>query len=229
MAVQNAVTVGNEEYLEWIYRLSKEKSTVNPLDLARTLKVSAASVTGMLKRLAAANLIAYQPYQGITLTERGQEIAARMVRRHALLERLMTDVLGVPWEKADELACQLEHYVNDDVEERLAAFLGHPTTCPHGQRIDLESPDPTQPLTALAPGEQAEICYISDERSDLLGYLSELGLRPGVQICVTQLAPFNGPVTLRVGEAMHAIGREVADKVRVRVHTAIAREPGTGG
>ena len=147
MAEQIAVTAGNEEYLEWIYRLSKEKSTVNPLDLARTLKVSPASVTAMLKRLSAAGLIDYQPYQGIALTECGREIAVRMVRRHALLERLLTDVLGLPWEKADELACQLEHYVDEEVDERLAAILGNPTTCPHGRQIDLESPDHTCPLT----------------------------------------------------------------------------------
>ena len=149
------MTAGNEEYLEWIYRLSEERGqSAGP---ARTLKVSPASVTAMLKRLSAAGLIDYQPYQGIALTECGREIAVRMVRRHALLERLLTDVLGLPWEKADELACQLEHYVDEEVDERLAAILGNPTTCPHGRQIDLESPDHTCPLQEIALGEEAEI------------------------------------------------------------------------
>ena len=225
MAEQIAVTAGNEEYLEWIYRLSKEKSTVNPLDLARTLKVSPASVTAMLKRLSAASLIEYQPYQRITLTERGREIAMRMVRRHALLERLMTDILGLPWEKADELACQLEHYVDEEVDERLATLLGNPTTCPHGRQIDLESPDHTCPLTEVSLGEEVEIAYVSDERSDLLGYLATLGLRPGVRVRLTHQAPFNGPLTLRVGEVSHAVGREAAEKVRVHLLPTTADEP----
>ena len=109
------MTAANAEYLEWIYRLSKEKDSVNPLDLARALKVSPPSVTAMLKRLAAAGFIEYQPYQGIELTAKGQEIAASVVRRHGLIERLLTDVLDIPWEKADEVACQLEHYLTEEV------------------------------------------------------------------------------------------------------------------
>ena len=215
MADCDGVTAGNEEYLEWIYRLSKEKSTVNPQDLARALKVSPPSVTAMLKRLTAGGFIEYRTYQGISLTERGQAIAVVMVRRHALLERLLTDVLGVPWEQADAIACQIEHYVTEDIEERLAAFLGNPTTCPHGQRIDLESRDNTRPLTEVPVPGEAEVACISDEDADFLVYLSGMGLRPGARVAVEGVAPFNGPLTIRVGGAAHAIGRDVAGRVRV--------------
>ncbi|MBI3947028.1 MAG: metal-dependent transcriptional regulator [Armatimonadetes bacterium] len=213
--MSEGVTAAGAEYLEWIYRISKEKQSVNPLDLARALKVSAPSVTAMLKRLSTAELIEYQTYQGISLTPKGQAIAARIVRRHGLIERLLTDVLGVPWEKADELACQLEHYLTDEVEERLAAFLGNPTTCPHGQPIDLERPDRSLLLSDMAPGDEAEVSRITDEDTGFLSYLSELGMRPGARVRLQARAPFNGPLTVTVGESTHAIGREAADKVRV--------------
>src|SRR6476620_5791778 len=91
------VSANTEEYLEWIYRLSKENDEVTTTDLARKLKVSPASVTGMIKRLAERRLIDYQPYHGIELTPEGREVAARIIRRHVLIERLLVNVLGVPW------------------------------------------------------------------------------------------------------------------------------------
>src|SRR5215212_3759365 len=97
----SAVSANIEEYLEWIYRLSKENDEVTTTDLARKLKVSPASVTGMLKRLAERRLVDHQPYKGITLTEEGRVVAARVIRRHGLIERLLTDKLGLPWHKAD--------------------------------------------------------------------------------------------------------------------------------
>lgn len=215
MSDQAGTTAAGEEYLEWIYRLSKEKPAVNPQDLSRALKISPASVTAMVKRLGAAGFIEYRLHRGIFLTEEGQRVAAGIVRRHGLLERLLTDVLGLPWEKADEVACQLEHYVTPEVEERLAAFLGNPTTCPHGQPIDLEDPDFSLPLSELAAGEEAEVTRTMDEDAEFLRYLSELGMRPGARVRVSCRAPFNGPLTVQVGDTTHAIGRDAAEKVRV--------------
>src|SRR5438105_7473843 len=94
------VSANIEEYLEWIYRLSKEQVEVTTTDLARSLKVSPASVTGMLKRLAERGLILHEKYQGITLTEQGRSIALSTIRRHGLLERLLVDVLGRSWHLA---------------------------------------------------------------------------------------------------------------------------------
>src|ERR1051325_2742847 len=99
-----------EEYLEWIYRLSKEQDQVTTTDLARSLKVSPASVTGMLKRLAERELIVHEKYHGITLTAQGREVALTTIRRHGLLERLLVDVLGLPWHLVDEMAGRLEHH-----------------------------------------------------------------------------------------------------------------------
>ncbi|MDH7571796.1 MAG: metal-dependent transcriptional regulator [Armatimonadota bacterium] len=216
-----AVTAAGAEYLEWVYRLSKEKGTVLPLDLARSLKVSPPSVTAMLKRLAAAGLIEYRTHAGILLTESGRQVAARIVRRHGLIERLLIDVLGIPWETADEVACQLEHYLTEEVEERLAAFLGNPTTCPHGQFIDLESPDHSRLLTELAPGEEGWVARFTDEDTSFLNYVSELGMRPGARVRVTSRQPFNGPLMVAVDGEPRAIGREAAEKVRVEAVTPV--------
>lgn len=213
--MSDRITAAAAEYLEWIYRLSKVKEAVSPLDLARALKVSPPSVTAMLKRLSAAGWVEYRTYQGISLTPEGQRLAATIVRRHGLLERLLTDVLGVPWEKVDDLACQLEHYLTDEVEMRLAAFLGNPTTCPHGRPIDLEQADHSRLLSDMALGEEAEVLCITDEDTEFLRYLSELGMRPGARVCLQARAPFNGPLTVRVDQKTHAIGRDVADRVRV--------------
>jgi DtxR family Mn-dependent transcriptional regulator len=209
------VSSNSEEYLEWIYRLSKEQEEVTTSDLARSLKVSPASVTGMLKRLAERGLINYQRYHSIELTEEGRHVAARVIRRHGLLERLFTDVLGVPWHMADAEASRLEHAITTDVEDRIAAFLGNPKTCPHGQPIDWEGPDSTVRLSTLEAGSAARISRMGDESPEFLSYIEELGLLPEVELTVVGRAPFNGPLMVRAGGAEHALGDEVASKLWV--------------
>jgi DtxR family transcriptional regulator, Mn-dependent transcriptional regulator len=209
------VTSNSGEYLEWIYRLSREKEEVSASDLARALKVSPASVTGMLRRLAEHDLIVYQPYHGIELTESGRQHAARVIRRHGLLERLLTDVLGLPWHKVDEEACRLEHALTGEVEERLARFLGYPTTCPHGQPIDFDMPDPSVRLTTISDGAETSVRRMGDEDPEFLEYIASLGLFPGTRLRVLRHEPFNGPLIIQVGDRQHAIGREAAAKVWV--------------
>jgi DtxR family Mn-dependent transcriptional regulator len=209
------VSANTEEYLEWIYRLSKENDEVTTTDLARKLKVSPASVTGMLKRLAERGLIDYQPYKGIALTPDGRTVAARIIRRHGLIERLLTDVLGLPWHEVDQVAGRIEHVITDEVEERIAQLCDYPTTCPHGQPIDMEAPDYAIRLTKLDADAEARVSRIGDEEPEFLSYVAELGLRPGVHIRSLGRAPFNGPFRIRVGEREHALGAEVAAEIWV--------------
>src|SRR5437762_2357215 len=149
-----------EEYLEWIYRLSKEQPEVTTTDLARSLKISPASVTGMLKRLLERGLIHHEKYHGITLTEEGRARALSTIRRHGLLEVLLVDVLGLPWHLVDEEAGRLEHHITPEVEERLMQFLKHPQTCPHGQPIDWIEPETNVRLASLEKGDVAEVARI---------------------------------------------------------------------
>jgi DtxR family Mn-dependent transcriptional regulator len=209
------VSANTEEYLEWIYRLSKENVEVTTTDLARKLKVSPASVTGMLKRLGERGMIVYQPYKGIILTDDGRAVAARIIRRHGLIERLLTDVLGLPWHKADLVAGRIEHVITDEVEERIAQLLDYPTTCPHGQPIDMEAPNFAVRLTSLDAQEEARVSRIGDEEPEFLAYVDELGMRPGVHLTSLGRAPFNGPFLIRVGDREHALGDEVAAEIWV--------------
>ncbi len=209
------VSANTEEYLEWIYRLSKENDEVTTTDLARKLKVSPASVTGMLKRLAERGMIDYQPYKGIALTPDGRAVAARIIRRHGLIERLLYDVLRLPWHEVDVVAGRIEHVITDEVEERIAQLCDYPTTCPHGQPIDMEAPDFSVRLTRLDAGEEARVSRIGDEEPEFLSYVEELGLRPGVHVTSLGRAPFNGPFRIRVGDREHALGGEVAAEIWV--------------
>jgi DtxR family Mn-dependent transcriptional regulator len=209
------VSANTEEYLEWIYRLSKENDEVTTTDLARKLKISPASVTGMLKRLAERGLIDYQPYKGIALTSDGRIVASRVIRRHGLIERLLTDFLGMPWHEVDAVAERIEHVITDEVEERIAQLLDYPTTCPHGQPLDMEAPDFTVRLTSLDANELAKVSRIGDEEPDFLSYIEELGLLPGVHLTSLGRAPFNGPFRIRVGDREHALGHEAAAEIWV--------------
>jgi DtxR family Mn-dependent transcriptional regulator len=210
------VTANTEEYLEQIYRLSMENDEVTTSDIARSLKVSPASVTGMLKRLAERDLIHYQPYHPIHLTEKGRTVALRIIRRHGLLEVLLTDVLGLPWHLADVEASRLEHHMSSDVEERLASFLKYPQTCPHGQPIDWREPDGTVRLSTLQPLERACVARIGVEEPDFLFYIDNLGLRPGTPVRIAGRGPFKGPLRVVVGEQEHHLGEEVTSNIWVK-------------
>lgn len=213
MSTDLALSANIEEYLEWIYRLSKEQDEVTTTDLARSLRVSPASVTGMVKRLSERGLIVHEKYHGIGLTEQGTEVALSTIRRHGLLERLLVDVLGFPWHLADEEAGRLEHHITPEVEERLKTFLGNPETCPHGQPIDWVLPESNVRLRSLEPGDVAEVARIGDESVEFLEYVAELGLKPGAQVHVVSRAPFNGPLKVRVADQEHALGDEVCSKI----------------
>jgi len=204
-----------EEYLEWVYRLSKEQDEVTTSDLARSLGVSPASVTGMVKRLGERGLILHEKYHGISLTNAGKEIALATIRRHGLLERLLVDVLGLPWHLADEEAGRLEHHITPEVEERLREFLGNPSTCPHGQPIDWVEPETNVRLGDLDAGDAVVVARIGDEAVAFLEYVAELGLKPGAELVVTGRAPFNGPLMIRVGDREHALGDEVCARIWV--------------
>jgi DtxR family transcriptional regulator, Mn-dependent transcriptional regulator len=209
------VTANTEEYLEQMYRLSMEKDEVTATDLARSLKVSPASVTGMLKRLAERGLIHYQPYHAVTLTDEGRTVALKTIRRHGLLEKLLTDVIGLPWHLADVEAARLEHHITTEVEERIARLLGHPATCPHGQPIDWVERDSNVRLSTLQPTERARVARIGIEEPDFLLYIENLRLQPGAEIHVVGRAPFNGPLRVVVGDQEHHLGDEVTANVWV--------------
>lgn len=192
------VTPAIEDYLKAIYELGG--SSVKTQALADALEVSAASVTGMLKKLSDLKLIAYEKYRGVALTTAGGKIALETLRHHRLLETYLAEALGYPWHEVHDEAERLEHVISEDFEARIAEALGHPSFDPHGDPIpQLDGslpPSSALPLTELPLGRRARLARITDQRHDVLVYLEALGLRPGAGLTVLARAPFSGPLTL---------------------------------
>jgi DtxR family Mn-dependent transcriptional regulator len=149
------------------------------------------------------------------LTERGQQAALTLRRRHRLAERLLTDLLHIPLSRAHEIACRFEHIIDDEVEAYLSSALQHPTTCPHGNPIDGGPASALRPLSALQPGESAYLRCIVDETVPMLEYLAHLRLAPGILMTLCTQAPFDGPLTIEVDGVRHAVSRAMADHLLI--------------
>jgi DtxR family Mn-dependent transcriptional regulator len=208
-----------EDYLKTIYKLGRRGKRVTTSAIAERLEVSPASVTNMVKRLADMNLLTYEPYRGVALTEAGRKIAVQMIRHHRLLELYLAEALGIPWDKVHAEAERLEHVLSDDLEAAIADALGEPLIDPHGAPIptaegELYEPLHT-PLAEVQAGQTVIIRQVSDEDAAKLRYLGTLGLFPNTAIEVINVAPFDGPLTLRVGNEEHVVGRELARNVYV--------------
>jgi DtxR family Mn-dependent transcriptional regulator len=208
-----------EDYLKTIYEIQCIEGKVSTTALAQRLGVTPASATGMIKRLAEMKLVTHEPYQGVRLTRAGQKIALEVLRHHRLIEKFLAEALGVPWDRVHEEAHKIEHVLSEDLEERMDALLGHPTTDPHGAPIPRR--DGTiddairRRLAELVAGQSATVAQVSDHDSALLRYLGEMGLYPQAQLKVLAVAPVDGLMTVRVGAAQHAVSRAVASEVFV--------------
>jgi len=209
-----------EDYAKAIYALqSRGGEAVTTNALAERLDVTAASASGMVKRLDELGLVRHEPYHGVFLTEAGERIALEVIRHHRLLETYLAESLGVPWDRVHEEAEVLEHVLSEDLEAAIAAKLGHPTHDPHGDPIptaELRIDEPaTSVLQSLEPGERAVFVRVSDARPEMLRYLSERGIRPGDGLEVVDKQPFGGPLFVRFGDEVHVLGGELALAMRV--------------
>lgn len=209
-----------EEYLEAIFKLEATDAGVTVTRVAQELGVAPASASEMIGRLIKAGSLRRDERKRIVLTAEARAEAVRLVRRHRLSERFLTDYLDLPWDEVHEEACRFEHVLSDVVEASLAERLGHPLTCPHGRAIPDEAGELAEEtsctLAELKPGDRCTISHVSDERPELLRYLASLGLLPETSVVVEELAPFDGPLMILVGQVRHPLGREVARKVFVR-------------
>ncbi len=208
-----------EEYLEAVYRLEREGPGVTTSGLASTLGVAPASVSGMLKKLEEDGYVEYVARGEVRLTRKGLEVGVRVLRRHRLAERLLTDVLGMPWDEVHSEACMLEHAISQRVEDAIVAFLQNPSTCPHGHPIppsDLSDPPRLgHPLAQNEEGSSAIVSGVTDAVPEILRYLGEVGLRPGAGVRIVEKAPLGGPITIEVDDTRHAISSELARMVIV--------------
>jgi DtxR family Mn-dependent transcriptional regulator len=213
------VTAVIEEYLESVYRLQQKSGVARTTDIVKLLKVAPGTVTNTVKKLEREGLVKHEPYKGVKLTEKGRKIALQVLRKHRLSECLLTDLLRVDWDKAHKVACRLEHALDKDLVKKLENALGHPRTCPHGNPIPTESgeilKEKSQPMTTLKEGEQGIIVRIADEDTDLC-YFNALGLVPGNFIEIVEKGPSGEPITVKVGEATHALSHNMALNIQVK-------------
>lgn len=213
-----------EMYLKTVSELAEGDEAVPISALAKRLGVSTVSATEMVHRLQDQDLLEHVPYKGIHLTDEGSRRALGVIRSHQLWETFLADFLQLPWEDVHEYACRLEHATDGAVTEALNDFLGRPARCPHGnpvpQNEDADSAISATPLSDLEPGQAAAIDAIHPESTLLLQYLADRNLKPGVWLTVREIAPFNGPVMVAVDDEVHALGREVAAQIFVRIAAA---------
>jgi DtxR family transcriptional regulator, Mn-dependent transcriptional regulator len=209
-----------EDYVKAIYALQRQEGgAVSTSALAERLDVAPPSVTAMLKRLDELHLVRYEPYHGVTLTGAGERLALEVIRHHRLIEAFLADALEMPWDRVHDEAEVLEHYISEDLERRIATTLGDPELDPHGDPIpsaelDLAA-DATIPLAELPEGDTATFARVSDSDPAMLRHLAGLGIRPGATITALGAEPFGGPVRIAAAGREHALGAELAAKMRV--------------
>jgi DtxR family Mn-dependent transcriptional regulator len=206
-------------YLKTIYNLEWRNGSARTGDIAKILKITPGSVTNTLEVLEGKGLVVREPYKGVNLTAEGRKLALSVFRRHRLAERLLVDLLGMGWADSHEEACRLEHSISDQVANSIQKRLGDPKTCPHGNPIPDEkgsmAPMKSDALSTLENGEKAAVTMIPDETTEILRYLSTLGMIPGAKITVEEKAPFKGPMLVKVGESSYPISLDVASGIYV--------------
>jgi DtxR family transcriptional regulator, Mn-dependent transcriptional regulator len=212
-----------EDYAKSIYSLQQRAGgdAVSTNALAERCGVTPASASAMIKKLAERGLVVHEPYRGVKLTEAGQRLALETLRHHRLLELYLAEHLDVPWDRVHEEAEALEHVLSEELEARIAAKLGHPTHDPHGDPIpdsDLVIHEgQTEALSSVADGCSGRFVRVSDSDPEMLRYLAARGIAIGDRCRVIGRQPFDGPITVRFGEAEHVLGGTLARAMRVEL------------
>jgi len=214
-----------EEYLEALYKLREEGKQAKTTEIASRLKVSAASVTEMLKKLANSGYVKHESYRGVTLTEKGLKAAGKITRKHRLLERFLHDILNIRGRGVHEQACKMEHALSEDAEKALCRLLSNPQNCPDDNKAIPPCDRPfadcekcigqeIMPLMDLRVGQKGIVALIRGGRG-MIQRLTDMGLTPGTEIRILKSAPFHGPIEICVRGSNLAIGRGVAMKIFV--------------
>ncbi|NLO19207.1 MAG: metal-dependent transcriptional regulator [Ignavibacteria bacterium] len=210
-----------QDYLKTIFHLQKD-GPVSTTDLANELKLSSASVTGMLKRLDQLALVNYNSYKGVTLSDQGNKTAIGIIRNHRLLETYLYKILGYTLDKIHPEACMLEHFVSEHFTDKIDEVLEYPKYDPHGHPIptkegEIEDTSSDILMCDIIPGQKVVIKRLEDHNPELLAYLEQIELMPDVEVEVTETAPFQGPLTIIYNNEKKLISHEIAKNLFVRL------------
>lgn len=215
------LTVAEENYIKAIYKLQEGNDVVSTNAIAYELATKPASVTDMAKKLKEKKLIDYEKYQGISLSAEGRKMALQIVRRHRLWECFLVDKLSFSWDEVHEIAEELEHVRSEKLITRLSAFLGNPTSDPHGDPIpDAEGRiSQTQPLVSLdkASARRLEVAGVSDQSSALLEFLNAKGIRLGTHLDIIERYEFDNSVEVKIrNQPAFTLSEQVSKNIMVK-------------
>ena len=210
-------TVAEEEYLQTIFWLMEAGLPITGANIAKAMQLSPPTVHEMIKRLEKDGYVTRSADKILHLTEEGRIEAEQITRRHRMIERFLTDVLGIPWDEVHEEAERLEHAMSPVLEERMRAAIGEANTCPHGHPIDGVR-EQGAPLADVDIGAKVMVLRFENEAESLLHYLKDVGLEPGLEGEVT--AKDNETVLIESADDKHEVTRTVAETVTVRAEPA---------
>jgi DtxR family Mn-dependent transcriptional regulator len=216
-------TVAEEEYLQTMFWLKEAGLPINGANIARAMQLSPPTVHEMIGRLEEDGYVERADDKSLTFTERGRAEAQAIVRRHRLIERFLTDVLGIPWDEVHEEAERLEHAMSPVLEERMLAAIGDAKTCPHGHPIVEGAREEGVLLADVEPGADVRILRFENEAEEILHYLKQTGLHPGLEGKLESSG--DDEVVVSSADGSHSVSKSVAETVSVRADPAPPARP----
>lgn len=208
-----------ENYIKNIYKLQSHEGKVTTSSLSKNLNISPASVSEMIKKLAEEGTLTHTPYKGVVLTEEGERLALRILRKHRLWEMFLVEVLKFRWDEIDEEAERFEHIMSDKMEEKIDHVLGHPLIDPHGDPIPTKQGEiicsMSYPLIEATEGTNVRVLRVSDADSELLQYVSSIGITLHKEIRVKQKMKFDNSLLIVVNNKEINISPKIAQSIFV--------------
>jgi DtxR family Mn-dependent transcriptional regulator len=211
-------TVAEEEYLQIMFWLEEAGLPINGANIARAMQLSPPTVHEMIGRLEGDGYIERADDKSLNFTDKGRREAEAISRRHRLIERFLTDVLGIPWDEVHEEAERLEHAMSPVLEERMLAAIGDAKTCPHGHPIVEGAREEGVLLADVEPGAGVRVLRFENEAEEILHYLKGTGLHPGLEGKLESTDA--DEVVVSSDEGRHAVSKSVAETVSVTADPA---------
>jgi DtxR family Mn-dependent transcriptional regulator len=216
-------TVAEEEYLQIMFWLEEAGLPINGANIARAMQLSPPTVHEMIGRLEGDGYVERADDKSLIFTDKGRGEAEAISRRHRLIERFLTDVLGIPWDEVHEEAERLEHAMSPVLEERMLAAIGNAKTCPHGHPIVEGAREEGVLLADVEPGADVRILRFENEAEEILHYLKGTGIHPGLEGKIEDSG--DDEIVMSSDEGRHAVSKSVAETVSVKADPAPPARP----